>query len=75
MARADRIKEAIGWLKVLFVTLAAVDVSLIAWLVENFQTADAIIIVPAFVAVICASAGIIGVNHAAYRRIVELEKL
>jgi 4-hydroxybenzoate polyprenyltransferase len=75
MARADRFKEAIGWLKVLFVTLAAVDVSLIAWLAENLQTANAIVIVLAVVAVICTSAGIIGVNHAAYRRIVELENL
>lgn len=75
MARADRIKEAIGWLKVLFVSLVAVDVSLIAWLAENFQTADEILVTLAFVTVLCTSTAIIGVNYAAYTRIAELENL
>ena len=32
VSKADRIKEALGWLKVVFAALVAVDVSLIAWL-------------------------------------------
>ena len=36
MARIDKIKEEIGWLKVIFGILIATDISLIAWLVENF---------------------------------------
>lgn len=75
MSRADRIKEALGWLKVVFVALVAVDVSLIAWLAQNFQTADSVLVVLAFVAVVCTTAAIIGVNHAAYKRIAELENL
>ena len=40
MSKADRIKEALGWLKVVFAALVAVDVALIAWLAQNFQGAE-----------------------------------
>ena len=36
MARIDEIKEYIGFLKVLFVTLVAIDTSLIAWIFKNY---------------------------------------
>lgn len=48
MSKADRIKEALGWLKVVFAAL---------------------------VAVIFTTGAVVGVNHAAYRRISELENL
>lgn len=75
MSKADRIKEALGWLKVVFVALVAVDVSLIAWLAQNFKSADTILVILAFVAVICTTVAVVGVNHAAYKRIAELENL
>ena len=40
MSRADRIKETLGWLKIVFAALVAVDVSVIAWLAQNFQRAE-----------------------------------
>ncbi len=75
MSKADRIKEALGWLKVVFAALVAVDVSVIAWLAQNFQSADNVLVVLALVAVVCTTAAIVGVNHAAYKRIAELENL
>lgn len=75
MSKVDRIKEALGWLKVVFVALVAVDVSLIAWLAQNFKSADTALVILAFVAVICTTAAVVGVNHAAYKRIAELENL
>jgi len=75
MSKADRIKEGPGWLKVVFVALVAVDVSLIAWLTQNLQTAGSGLVVLTIVAVACATAAIIGINHVAYRRIAELENL
>ena len=36
MAKIDEIKELIGFLKVLFATFVAIDVSLIAWLYNNY---------------------------------------
>ena len=35
MAKIDEIKELIGFLKVLFATFIALDVSLVAWLSKN----------------------------------------
>jgi 4-hydroxybenzoate polyprenyltransferase len=75
MMRVDGIKEAIGWLKVVFISLIAVDVSLVAWLAQNLQTAQAVLVALALVAVICTTAAIIAVNQAAYLRIAELENL
>ena len=37
MARIDEIKELVGFLKVLFATFVALDVSLLAWLVKNHK--------------------------------------
>jgi hypothetical protein len=31
MSQAERIKELLGWLKIVFTALVAIDVSLIAW--------------------------------------------
>jgi len=37
MAKIDEIKEFIGFLKAIFVTLMVIDTSLIAWVFKNFQ--------------------------------------
>jgi len=75
MSQIDQIKEILGWLKVVFGALVAVDVSLIAWLSQNFHSADTILVVLAVVAVLLTTVGIVSVNHAAFRRIAQLEKL
>ena len=36
MAHIDKVKEEIGWLKVIFAISLATVLSLIAWLVENY---------------------------------------
>ena len=45
MSQAERIKELLGRLKIVFAALVAVDVSLIAWLAQNFRSADAVLVV------------------------------
>ena len=75
MSQIDQIKEILGWLKVVFGALVAVDVSLIAWLAQNFHSTDTILVVLAVVAVLVTTVGIVSVNHAAFRRIAQLEKL
>ena len=42
MAKIDEIKEFIGFLKVIFVTLIAIDTSLIAWIFKNHIINDKI---------------------------------
>jgi len=73
MSKAERIKETLGWLKIVFAALVAVDVSLIAWLAQNFRTAEAVTLLLALFAVASTTAGIVAVNHAAFRRLAQLE--
>lgn len=75
MSKVDWIKETLGWLKVIFVALLPVEVSLIAWLAQNIGTAEMLLVALAAIAVACITAAIIGVNHAAFKRIADLEKL
>ena len=80
MSQAECIKELLGWLKIVFAALVAIDVSLIAWLAQNFRTADAVLVVLVVIAVACITAGIVGAFHllnwhAAFRSIAQLENL
>ena len=75
MSQAERIKETLGWLKVVFAALVAVDVSLIAWLAQNFRAAESVLVILAFVAVGATTFGVVGVNRAAFRRLAQLENL
>ena len=38
MSEEKRIEQEIGWNKVIFAILSAIDVSLFAWCVKNYQT-------------------------------------
>jgi 4-hydroxybenzoate polyprenyltransferase len=73
MSRGDRIKEAPGWLKVVFAVLVAVDVSLVGWLAENYCSVPRLLVVCAFVAVVFTTAVVVWVNRAAIRRFKALE--
>ena len=75
VSQTDKIKEEIGWLKVVFGALVATDISLVAWLAQNFRTTDFPLIVLAVITVAGTTIAIIGVNHAAFRRMAQLEKL
>ncbi len=52
MAKIDEIKELIGFLKVLFATFVAIDVSLIAWLNKNYLHNSEIFNIGAFLLII-----------------------
>ncbi len=75
MSKADRIKEEIGWLKVVFGLLVATDISLIAWLAQNFDSADRIQALVGLAAVTAVTAAVVWVNRMAYARIQQLEDL
>ena len=40
MSRADKLKEEIGWLKVVFAVLVAINISLVGWLAQNYDVAS-----------------------------------
>ena len=75
MSKNEKIKEQIGWLKVVFGILSAVLVSLTGWLAVNYNTSDAIIVYIAIFLIVVSAILIIFVNKKAYNKIDELEEL
>ena len=75
MSKADRLKEEIGWLKVVFGILVATDISLVAWLAQHYADANVVLLICCGLAVLIVTATIIRVNRTAYRKIDELETL
>jgi len=73
VSKAESLKEAIGWLKVVFGLLVAIDISLIAWLAENYAKAQAALLIMAWAATMAATVAIIWVCSAAYHRISDLK--
>jgi hypothetical protein len=67
MSQADRLKEEIGWLKVLSGVLAALDASLIAWLVQNYEAASWMLTSATGASIILLSAGIAATVVRLYR--------
>jgi len=44
MAKIDRVKEFINYLKVLLIFFLATSIGLISWLVTNYQTANKLLV-------------------------------
>lgn len=73
MSKIDRIKEELGWLKVAFAIFAAIDVSLIAWVAQNYQAASGILVGLATVGIVVLTAIVFWINRLAMKRFKELE--
>jgi len=71
----DSAKEELGWLKVLFAVLSAVDASLIAWIPQNYINADRVMLILVALGAVLATAVLTWMNYAAYRKIRQLETL
>jgi 4-hydroxybenzoate polyprenyltransferase len=75
MARIDKIKEEIGWLKVIFGILIVTDISLIAWLVENFGKVKMSLLIVGLIGAFLVTFTIVWIDNTAHRKIDELEEL
>jgi hypothetical protein len=75
MSKAERIKEGIGWLKLVFGILVAIDVSLVAWLAQNYGTSDRPLVLSGLAAVIVVTVAVVWVNRSAMQRFKQLEEL
>jgi hypothetical protein len=73
VSRAESLKEAIGWLKVVFGLLVAIYISLMAWLAQNYAKAQTALLIMAWAATIAATIAIIWVYVTAWRRIKNLK--
>lgn len=74
MSKTDRIKEELGWLKLVFGILVAIDISLIAWLAQNYASAPSVLVVSGFIAVVVVTSVGVWINRAAIKRFKQLEK-
>ena len=70
----DKLKEEIGWLKVIFAILLATDISLIAWLVQNYGKVNPVLFLIGALAVVLLTFLNVLINRIAYRKIDELEE-
>lgn len=77
MAEIDKLKEEIGWLKVVFGLLIAIDVSLVGWAAQNVFKAQALVplFALAIVMLLLVTWVIILINHRAYKKIKQLGDL
>jgi NO-binding membrane sensor protein with MHYT domain len=75
MSKVDRIKEKIGWYKVLFGILIATAISLLAWLVNHLVTAQTWQIVCGAAGAIILCGGVVYVHFYALKLIDSLEDL
>jgi len=74
MSKADRLREELTWLKLFFAAFLAIDVSVIAWLAQNYGTAKTILLLGAFVVIFAITAGLVFIVRLAYKRIEQLEQ-
>ena len=75
MAHIDKLKEEIGWLKVIFAILIATAISLAAWVIQNYGKANRALTIAGAAAVLLIITIIIWINSVAYRKIDKLEDL
>jgi hypothetical protein len=73
MAKIDKIKEQIGWLKVLFGLLFATDISLIAYLFNKIETLNSLKIILVMIGLLLVTIAIRIINKKAMNKINELE--
>lgn len=75
MARIDKIKEEIGWLKVIFAVLIATDISLIAWLILSYGKVQLFLSILGVLAALVIMYVIDRIDSIARRKMNELEDL
>ena len=75
MPKIDKIKEQIGWLKVVFALLFAIDLSLIAYLFNNLEILSATKIVLVLIGLFFVTLGMLYINKVAMNKIDSLEDI
>ena len=77
MSQSEKMKEEIGWLKVAFAIVMAIEISLIGWLANNYDKVDISqekVYMNLF-AIIISSIAVTFINKMAFRRIDKLGEL
>jgi len=75
MPKLDKVKEELGWLKVIFTIAVATNLSLMAYLAQNYKTQDTFFSLLNGSAIILVTFLIIVINKKAYKKIDEIGEL
>ena len=75
MGKIDKQKEFIGYLKVIFSILVAIDVSLVAWIFKNSSVIEDIQVIISSVIVILITIALIFTNKTILNKIDQLEDM
>ncbi len=75
MSRSEKIKEQIGWFKVIFAVFAATLVSLLGWTATHYNKSEASIVYAAVFFILVLSFLLIKINKKAFQMMDELEEL
>ena len=75
MPKLDKVKEELGWLKVIFAIAVATNLSLMAYLAQNYKIQDSLFSILNGSAIILVTFLIIIINRKAYKKIDEIGEL
>ena len=75
MPQLDKVKEELGWLKVLFAILVATNLSLIGYLAQHFNTQSIIFSIINILSILIITVFIVIINKKAYKKIDEIGEL
>lgn len=75
MGKIDEVKEEINWLGRIFSILIVTAFALMGWFVLNYQTADFVVLLVCFLAILFLSIAIYIINRYAIKKIRELKGL
>ncbi|MCY4362509.1 MAG: hypothetical protein OXE42_10065 [Gammaproteobacteria bacterium] len=72
MSEIDKIKEEIGWLKVVFGLLIVTDISLLGWIARNIFNIHVLHILATVIIIVLLTEWIIVINRRVYRKLDDL---
>ena len=75
MGKIDQLKESIGYLKVIFSILVAIDISLVAWIFQNSNTLEDTKVIISSVIVVLITIALIFTNKTILNKIDKLEDM
>ena len=75
MSEVNRIEQEIGWYKVIFAIMTVTDLSLLAWFVQNFETARQSILILCSMSVIVVTIILVFINRRVFTCLDRLEEL
>ena len=75
MAKIDKEKEEIGWIKFWIGVSVASVMGLISWFVNNYETADSSILVIDIISIVLIAIFIVLLNHVGLQKIKNLEDI